>query len=183
MALTNLRICSLNVNGMRDHSKRAQLFTWFKAKKFGIAFLQETHCKSYSKLWGKGWGGNCFWSFGGSRSHGKRRYDFFDCFKTSYVDTGTTCPCNTSYLPRMCAACQRCRCKTSYIAHCHVAYIFLGYNDHRSRPIHNIALWYLTILRKLCLVLCVESIVKKQECMTPLILGYWPAVNGQNHAC
>jgi len=95
----------------------------------------------------------------------QRKYDFFDCFKTSYVDTGTTCPCNTSYPPRMCAACQHCRCKISYIAHCHVAYIFLGYNDHRS--IHNIALWYLTILRKLCLVLCVESIVKKQECMTP----------------
>ena len=72
MAHTNLRVCSLNVNGMRDHSKRAQLFTWFKAKKFDIVFLQETHCKSYSdsKLWEKEWGGKCFWSFGGSRSRG-----------------------------------------------------------------------------------------------------------------
>ena len=72
MAHTNLRVCSLNVNGMRDHSKRAQLFTWFKAKKIDIVFLQETHCKSYSdsKLWEKEWGGKCFWSFGGSRSRG-----------------------------------------------------------------------------------------------------------------
>ena len=34
MATDNLRICSLNANGMRDHSKRAQLFTWLKIKKF-----------------------------------------------------------------------------------------------------------------------------------------------------
>ena len=57
---------------MREHSKRAQLFTWLKIKKFDITFLQETHCKSYSdsKLWEKEWGGSCFWSFGGSRSRG-----------------------------------------------------------------------------------------------------------------
>ena len=67
-----LRICSLNVNGIRDRSKRAQLFTWLKIKKFDIVLLQETHCKSYgdSKLWEKEWGGVCFWSFGGSRSRG-----------------------------------------------------------------------------------------------------------------
>ena len=72
MATDNLRICSLNANGMRDHSKRAQLFTWLKIKKFDIVFLQETHCKSYSdsKLWEKKWGGSCFWSFDGSRSRG-----------------------------------------------------------------------------------------------------------------
>jgi len=72
MTTDNLRICSLNANGMRDHSKRAQLFTWLKIKKFDIVFLQENHCNSYSdsKLWEKEWGGSCFWSFGGSRSRG-----------------------------------------------------------------------------------------------------------------
>ena len=31
-------------------------------------------------------------------------YVFFSCFKTSYVAAAKTCPCKTSYLPRMCAA-------------------------------------------------------------------------------
>jgi len=29
---------------------------------------------------------------------------FLSCFKTSYVAAAKTCPCKTSYLPRMCAA-------------------------------------------------------------------------------
>jgi len=48
MATDNLRICSLNANSMRDHSKRAQLVTWLKIKNFDIMFLQQTHCNSNS---------------------------------------------------------------------------------------------------------------------------------------
>ena len=33
-----------------------------------------------------------------------RKLCFFSCFKTSYVAAAKTCPCKTSYLPRMCAS-------------------------------------------------------------------------------
>ena len=67
-----LRICSLNVNGLRDYRKRSKIFTWLRMKNFDIIFLQETHCAKYSesKLWEKEWGGTSFWSFGGTRSRG-----------------------------------------------------------------------------------------------------------------
>ena len=72
MAQHNLRICSLNVNGIRDYNKRLQLFTWLRMKGYDIIFLQETHCCNYSdsKLWEKEWGGACLWSFGGTRARG-----------------------------------------------------------------------------------------------------------------
>ena len=68
----SVRICSLNINGMRDSRKRAQLFAWLRLKKFDIVFLQETHCSSYrdAQLWQNEWGGLCFWSFGGNKSRG-----------------------------------------------------------------------------------------------------------------
>ena len=50
MATDNLRICSLNANGIRDHSKRAQLFTWLKIKKFDIVFYRRLTVKVTATL-------------------------------------------------------------------------------------------------------------------------------------
>jgi len=68
----NLKIATLNVNGLKDKSKRNRIFTLLKLKGYAIILLQETHCNSLmvAKQWEKEWGGKCFWSFGTARSKG-----------------------------------------------------------------------------------------------------------------
>ena len=41
MALT---IVSLNVRGLRDNTKRREMFNWLRAKHFSVYMLQEVHC-------------------------------------------------------------------------------------------------------------------------------------------
>ena len=41
MALT---IASLNVRGLRDNTKRREMFNWLRAKHFLVYMLQEVHC-------------------------------------------------------------------------------------------------------------------------------------------
>ena len=41
MALT---IASLNVRGLRDNTKRKEMFTWLRTKHFSIYMLQHVHC-------------------------------------------------------------------------------------------------------------------------------------------
>ena len=69
---TRLNVTTINVNGLKDTGKRKRFFELFKVKNYDIIFLQETHCTNLeeSKLWGKEWGGENFWSFGGARSRG-----------------------------------------------------------------------------------------------------------------
>ncbi len=40
----DLKVCTLNVRGMRSKVKRRRLFQWFKEKQFDIILLQETYC-------------------------------------------------------------------------------------------------------------------------------------------
>ena len=40
----SLTIASLNVRGLRDNTKRREMFTWLRAKHFSIYMLQEVHC-------------------------------------------------------------------------------------------------------------------------------------------
>ena len=63
----SFRIASLNVNGLRDISKRSKLFHMFD-----IIVLQETHCKNNqeSQYWGLQSGGTSFWNNGTSQSRG-----------------------------------------------------------------------------------------------------------------
>jgi len=67
-----VKIATLNVNGLRDAGKRNRIFTLLKLKDPSIVLLQETHCTSLTmaKQWEKEWGGKCFWSFGTARSKG-----------------------------------------------------------------------------------------------------------------
>ena len=66
------QISTLNVNGLREKSKRQKLFNHFKVHSHDIIFLQETHCKdeSESLKWGKEWGGESIWNNGSSQSRG-----------------------------------------------------------------------------------------------------------------
>ena len=64
----SLKVCTFNVKGLSDSSKRQQLFHWLKLNKYSICLLQELHCDELSKdLWKKEWGDELFLS-GNSRS-------------------------------------------------------------------------------------------------------------------
>ena len=54
MALT---IASLNVRGLRDNTKRREMFNWLRAKDFSIYMLQEVHCtENTNPAWSAEWG-------------------------------------------------------------------------------------------------------------------------------
>ena len=61
-------ICSFNVRGLGNKTKRDQLFHWLKQKSYSICLLQETHLTVKDEnIWKTEWGGSCF--FSGQRSN------------------------------------------------------------------------------------------------------------------
>ena len=75
MANKPLNIISLNVRGLRNNKKRANIFHWLKTRKYDIFFLQETHChlRKEAIKWGKEWSlslKNSYWSRGTNRRKG-----------------------------------------------------------------------------------------------------------------
>ena len=68
----SIKLLSLNVRGLKNKFKREVIFQWLKDQSADICLLQETHCSSEddSILWGKEWGGKCFWSLGSNMSKG-----------------------------------------------------------------------------------------------------------------
>ena len=68
----SINIVSLNVNGIRDHKKRSQIFQWLKLQNFDICLIQETHCETQDdmKLWSNEWQGQTLWSNGNTFSKG-----------------------------------------------------------------------------------------------------------------
>ena len=68
---SNLNILSLNVRGLRDFTKRSNLFYWLKQKKFDFCLLQETYwTNEMSSKLQKEWEGDMFLSFGSHHSRG-----------------------------------------------------------------------------------------------------------------
>ena len=64
-------ISSLNVRGLRDHTKRRKVFHYLQRSEAGIIFLQETHCTpDIEKLWKAEWGFTVLFSHGTSESRG-----------------------------------------------------------------------------------------------------------------
>ena len=65
-------LCSINVNGMAELSKRQRVFHSLLALNYDIYALQETHLSSLElgKTWEKEWGGRALWSPGTNRSSG-----------------------------------------------------------------------------------------------------------------
>ena len=53
-------ICTLNVNGIAEHSKREKVFKHLLDQHFDIYLLQETHLPDVTqgKLWETQWGGH-----------------------------------------------------------------------------------------------------------------------------
>ena len=54
MALT---IASLNVRGLRDNTKRREVFNWLRKKNYSAYMLQEVHCpENTNYVWSAEWG-------------------------------------------------------------------------------------------------------------------------------
>ena len=75
MAAKNIHALSINVRGLKDSKKRANMFQWLKDQECDIAFLQETHCnlKKDAVKWSREWSNDttdCMWSLGTARSKG-----------------------------------------------------------------------------------------------------------------
>ena len=61
-----LSLITLNVNGIRDRSKRSRVFQFCRQLGADVVFLQETHIASDDDvhLWSYEWGGGFFASIG-----------------------------------------------------------------------------------------------------------------------
>ena len=67
----SISICTFNVKGLNDSSKRQQLFHWLKLNKYTICLLQEMHCQEQTiDICRKEWGGDLFLSGNNSSSVG-----------------------------------------------------------------------------------------------------------------
>ena len=59
----NLSICSYNVRGLGNKTKREQIFSWLKDTNFVICLLQETHSGDGNHdIWKSDWGNDAFFS-------------------------------------------------------------------------------------------------------------------------
>ena len=70
--MTSLKLLSFNAQGLSNFKKRKAVFSWCKAQKADLIFLQETHStKGCEKRWKNEWGGkNVFMSHGKSNARG-----------------------------------------------------------------------------------------------------------------
>ena len=70
-AMSQLKILSLNVRGLRNREKRRSMFSYLKNQKAGIYFLQETFSRSLDeKIWSAEWDGQILFSHGSEHSCG-----------------------------------------------------------------------------------------------------------------
>ena len=64
-------IATLNVNGLRDPTKRDIIFSYLTRRKIGITLMQETHSEfKDEKAWRNQWGGDIMFSHGSTNSKG-----------------------------------------------------------------------------------------------------------------
>ena len=66
-------LLSLNVRGIRDRTKRNNIFAWCKSKGCDIVFLQETYSNGrmyIEERWSSEWDGSMFFSHGSNHSRG-----------------------------------------------------------------------------------------------------------------
>lgn len=69
--MTNLRLLTLNVNGLGGPSKRRAIFGFLRDSGNEFLFIQETHStRSREKIWSSEWGGRVFFSHGTSGARG-----------------------------------------------------------------------------------------------------------------
>lgn len=64
-------LCTINVRGLGNKTKRMQIFQWLKEKNYMFYLLQETHFHNKNKeQWEKEWGGLCYFSGSSTNSEG-----------------------------------------------------------------------------------------------------------------
>ena len=69
--MSNLKILSLNVRGLRNAGKRRAIFSYLKNQKASIFCLQETFSKKDDeKIWTSEWGGKILFSHGTEHARG-----------------------------------------------------------------------------------------------------------------
>ena len=67
----SINVCTFNVKGLNDPSKRKQLFHWLKLNKYSVCLLQELHCQEHTyDKWRKEWEGDLFLSGNSGNSIG-----------------------------------------------------------------------------------------------------------------
>ena len=67
MALT---IASLNVKGLRDNTKRREVFNWLRKKNYSAYMLQEVHCtENTNQVWSAEWGYQAIFMGGLTKTH------------------------------------------------------------------------------------------------------------------
>ena len=65
------RLCTINVRGLGNKTKRDQIFQWLKVHKYEICLLQETHLTSSNEtIWKNEWKGPCYFSGNSSNKAG-----------------------------------------------------------------------------------------------------------------
>ena len=72
LVMAVFRACTLNVKGMQDNAKRAEVLHYLRQQNCDILFLQETHVASKADIsaWENEWKGRTFWSCGSSNGRG-----------------------------------------------------------------------------------------------------------------
>ena len=69
--MAELNICTFNVKGLANRSKRLRIFEWLKQQHFNTCILQELHCKNENVTeWKTQWGGDVYLSGDSSNSRG-----------------------------------------------------------------------------------------------------------------
>ena len=67
----NLSLCSYNVRGLGNKTKREQIFAWLKSSNHAFCMLQETHSGDNTHdSWKHEWGNDAFWSGTSNSSEG-----------------------------------------------------------------------------------------------------------------
>ena len=67
----NLKVLSLNVNGIHNFTKRNAIFLFCRRSNANLIFLQETHsCEDDRKFWKSQWGDHIYLSHASTNSAG-----------------------------------------------------------------------------------------------------------------
>ena len=67
--MAEFNICTFNVKGLGNRSKRLRIFEWLKQQHFNICILQERHCKKRTEQNAQ-WGGDLYVNGDSSNSRG-----------------------------------------------------------------------------------------------------------------
>lgn len=69
--ISNFKMLSFNVRGLRDEHKRTSIFNYVRRKNIDLCLIQEAHCtEKEENIWENQWGGKIIFSHGASNARG-----------------------------------------------------------------------------------------------------------------